>query len=102
VLKAPKLLFIAFDVALVLFDELLLLLLLLELPELFAFADSACVGVTFMCDDFVTPVELLVELLVVFVVLLDDDDDVEVEFALRFDEPDVVFELLRFDVADEV
>jgi hypothetical protein len=55
-----------------------------------------------MCDDFVTPVELFVELLVVFVVLLDDDDDVEVEFALRFDEPDVVFELLRFDVADEV
>lgn len=71
----------------------------LELPALFAFAaDNACVGVTLMCDDFVPPVLLLFELLVVFVVLLDEVDDVEVElFALRVDELDDVFELLRFD-----
>lgn len=101
-LRALKLLLTAFDVALVLFDELLLLLLLLELPELFALADSACVGVTFMCDDFVTPVLLLVELLDVFVVLLDDDDDVEVVLELRVVELDDDFELLRFDDEDEV
>jgi hypothetical protein len=82
----------AFD-AFVLFDVLLLLLLL---PPLLALADNACVGVTLMCDDFVPD-----ELLVVFVVLLCPDDDAEVElFALRFDELDDVFELLRF-VVDE-
>jgi hypothetical protein len=82
-LRALRLLFTAFD-ALVLFDVLLLLLLF----------DSACVGVTLMCDDFV----LVVELLVVFVVLLaPDDEDAEVELlGLRFDELDDVFELLRF------
>lgn len=86
VLRALRLLFTAFD-ALVLFDVLLLLLLLLLL------FDSACVGVTLMCDDFV-----LVELLDVFVVLLaPDDEDAEVELlGLRFDELDDVFELLRF------
>lgn len=92
-LRALRLLLTAFD-AFVLFDVLLLLLLL---PPLLALADNACVGVTLMCDDFVPE-----ELLVVFVVLLaPDDDDAEVElFELRFDEPDDVFELLRF-VVDE-
>jgi hypothetical protein len=101
VLRAPRLLLTAFVAALEPFDELLLLLLL-ELPELLlpAFAERACVGVTFMCDDL-EPL-LLVELLAVLVVLLDDADVDAVELLFRVDELDDDFELLRFDDDAEV
>lgn len=73
------------------FDVLLLALLWLLLDELlfplFALPDDESVGVCLMCDDFVP--EPLVVLVVEFVVLLFDDDE-------------VVFELLVFRVVDEL
>jgi hypothetical protein len=91
-LRALKLLLTAFDVELVLFDVF----------EWFVFADNACVGVTLICDDFVLE-DPLVELLVVFVVLLVDEDDVEVELLeLRVAELDADFELFRFVDEEEV
>lgn len=97
VLKALSPLLTEFDVLLLLallwlfIDELLLLLLALPL---------ASVGVCLMCDDLLPLVVLVVE----FVVLLFDDDDVVFEllaFRVVDDELPDVFELLRLEEADE-
>lgn len=99
VLKALSPLLTAFDVWLLLLwlfvDELLLLFPPLALPL------DASVGVCLMCDDFVPE---LVVLVVEFVVLLFDDDEVVFEL-LEFRVVDEAlpedFELLRLDVDDE-
>lgn len=101
-LKALSPLLTAFDELLVLLwlfvDELLLLLF-----PLLAFPLGLSVGVCLMCDDL-EPVLPLVVLVVEFVVLLFDDDDVVfelLEFRVVDDELPDVFELLRLDEDDE-
>lgn len=79
------------------FDVLLVLLWLFDVELLLA--PDASVGVCLMCDDFVPLVVLVVE----FVVLLFDDDEVVLEL-LEFrvvDELPVDFELLRLVDDDE-
>lgn len=99
VLKALNPLLTAFDELLLLlwlFDELLLLLFPL-------FADEDSVGVCLMCEDFVPELPLVV-LVVEFVVLLFDEDDVVLELLEVLDADDELlfedFELLRFDEDD--
>lgn len=100
VLKALSPLLTAFDVLLVLLwllvDELLLLLLLVLTDD--------SVGVCLMCDDLVPELPLVV-LVVEFVVLLFDDDDVVfelLEFRVVVDELPADFELLRLDDDEDV